>query len=193
MDLRERRRTETRGTIQRHAIRLFVERGYDATTVNDVAAEAGVSAMTVYRHFATKEDLVLYDDFDQLAAATIAEFPAVEPLADRIGQTVVRTFDQATTNDKDFLLDRLRLMVSTPALRARHLDSQYALQEALVTAICADSDDSTAEFRARSAASACLGIAYIALLRWAAEDGKTNLPDLFRDAFTSTFGHPLPR
>jgi AcrR family transcriptional regulator len=193
MDLRERRRTETRGTIQRHAIRLFVERGYDATTVNDVAAEAGVSAMTVYRHFATKEDLVLYDDFDQLAAATIAEFPAVEPLADRIGQTVVRTFDQATTNDKDFLLDRLRLMVSTPALRARHLDSQYALQEALVTAICADSDDSTAEFRARSAASACLGIAHIALLRWAAEDGKTNLPDLFRDAFTSTFGHPLPR
>ncbi len=191
MSLRERRRTETRGTIQRHAIRLFVERGYDATTVNDVAEAAGVSAMTVYRHFATKEDLVLYDDFDQLAAATIAELPATEPLADRIGQTVLRTFDQVATNDKDFLLDRLRLMISTSALRARHLDSQYTLQEALVTAICADSDDSTAEFQARSAASACLGVAHITLLRWAAEDGKTNLPDLFQEAFAATFGHPL--
>jgi AcrR family transcriptional regulator len=189
MSLRERRRAETRGTIQRHAIRLFVERGYDATTVNDVAAAAGVSAMTVYRHFPTKEDLVLYDDFGQLAAATITELPAVEPLADRIGQTVLRTFDQATTDDRDFLLDRLRLMISTSALRARHLDSQYALQEALVTAICADSDDSTTEFQARAAASACLGIAHIALLRWAADDGKTDLSALFLEAFTTTFGH----
>ena len=71
MTLRARQRTETRQRIQRVAIRLFSDRGYDATTVNEVADAARVSAMTVYRHFPTKEDLVLYDDFDQLAASTI--------------------------------------------------------------------------------------------------------------------------
>ncbi|MFG1817463.1 TetR/AcrR family transcriptional regulator [Kribbella sp. NPDC049174] len=188
MTIRERRRAETRTTIQRHAIRLFVDRGYDATTVNDVAVAAGVSAMTVYRHFATKEDLVLYDEFDQVAAATITELPADEPLVVRIARTLAATYDQAIA-DREFHLARLRLMISTAALRARHLDSQYATQEALVTALCAGSEDPALEFQARAAASACLGVLHIAVLRWAAEDGRPDLRTLFEEAFTATFGH----
>ncbi|MEK8105950.1 helix-turn-helix domain-containing protein [Micromonospora sp. M12] len=49
--MRAQRRAETQRTIQAHAVRLFTERGYDATTVHDVAEAAGVSPMTVYRHF----------------------------------------------------------------------------------------------------------------------------------------------
>jgi AcrR family transcriptional regulator len=190
MNLRERRRAETRSTIQRQAIRLFAERGYDATTVNEVASAAGVAAMTVYRHFPTKEDLVLYDDFAQVAAATIAEIPADEPLVVRIARTLAATYDQAIA-DREFHLARLRLMISTQALRARHLDSQYATQEALVTAICAGSDDPGLEYQARAAASACLGVAHIALLRWAAEGGEPELRELFAEAFEATFGHAL--
>jgi AcrR family transcriptional regulator len=191
VSLRQRQRAETRQRIQRQAIRLFAEQGYDATTVNEVAAAAGVAAMTVYRNFPTKEDLVLYDDFDQVAAATITELPATGSLADRIARTMLATFDLAIARDRDFLLTRLRLMISTPALQARHLDSQYRLQEAFVTAIRAGSTDPSLEFQARAAASACLGVAHIALLRWASEDGETSLPDLFRDAFTATFGHAV--
>lgn len=191
MSLRQRQRAETRQRIQRQAIRLFAEQGYDATTVNEVAAAAGVAAMTVYRNFPTKEDLVLYDDFDQVAAATITELPATGSLADRIARTMLATFELATAHDREFLLTRLRLMISTPALQARHLDSQYRLQEAFVTAIRAGSTDPSLEFRARAAASACLGVAHIALLRWASEDGETSLPELFRDAFTATFGHAV--
>jgi len=191
VSLRQRQRAETRQRIQRQAIRLFAEQGYDATTVNEVAAAAGVAAMTVYRNFPTKEDLVLYDDFDQVAAATITELPATGSLADRIARTMLATFDLAIAHDRDFLLTRLRLMISTPALQARHLDSQYRLQEAFVTAIRAGSTDAALEFQARAAASACLGVAHIALLRWASEDGETSLPDLFRDAFTATFGHAV--
>ena len=191
MSLRQRQRAETRQRIQRQAIRLFAEQGYDATTVNEVAAAAGVAAMTVYRNFPTKEDLVLYDDFDQVAAATITELPATGSLADRIARTMLATFELAIAHDRDFLLTRLRLMISTPALQARHLDSQYRLQEAFVTAIRAGSTDPSLEFQARAAASACLGVAQIALLRWASEDGETSLPDLFRDAFTATFGHAV--
>lgn len=184
MNLRDRQRADTRQRIQRQALRLFTDRGYDATTVNDVADAAGVSAMTVYRNFPTKEDLVLYDDFDQLTATTITELPATGSLTDRIGRTVLTILDLAATNEHDLLLTRLRLMISTPALQARHLDSQYRLQEAFVSAI-----DPALEYGARAAASAVLGVTHTALLRWAANNGEPNLADLFREAFTAAFGH----
>ncbi|TDW19509.1 TetR/AcrR family transcriptional regulator [Kribbella kalugense] len=184
MNLRDRQRADTRQRIQRQALRLFADQGYDATTVNEVADAAGVSAMTVYRNFPTKEDLVLYDDFNQQAATSIAELPSTGSLADRIGRAVLATLEQANT---DLLLVRLQLMITTPALQARHLDSQFRLQDAFVTAICAD--DPTLEYAASAAASAVLGVTHIALLRWAADDGKPELPPLFRKAFTATFGH----
>lgn len=184
MSLRDRQRADTRQRIQRQALRLFTGQGYDATTVNEVADAAGVSAMTVYRNFPTKEDLVLYDDFDQQAATSIAELPSTGSLADRIGRAVLATLEQANT---DLLLVRLQLMISTPALQARHLDSQFRLQDAFVRALRAD--DPTLEYPASAAASAVLGVTHIALLRWAADDGKPDLPALFREAFTATFGH----
>lgn len=184
MNLRDRQRADTRQRIQRQALRLFTDRGYDATTVNDVADAAGVSAMTVYRNFPTKEDLVLYDDFDQLTATTIAELPATGSLTDRIGRTVLTILDLAATNEHDLLLTRLRLMISTPALQARHLDSQYRLQEAFVSAI-----DPALEYGARAAASAVLGVTHTALLRWAADNGEPDLADLFQEAFIAAFGH----
>ncbi|GAA1589836.1 MULTISPECIES: TetR/AcrR family transcriptional regulator [Kribbella] len=177
MSLRDRQRADTRQRIQRQALRLFTDRGYDATTVNDVADAAGVSAMTVYRNFPTKEDLVLYDDFDQ----QIAELPADGSLTDRIGRTVLTILDRSAN---DLLLARLQLMISTPALQARHLDSQFRLQEAFVGAI-----DPTLEYAARAAASAVLGVTHTALLRWAAGNGEADLADLFREAFTSVFDH----
>jgi AcrR family transcriptional regulator len=184
MSLRDRQRADTRQRIQRQALRLFTDRGYDATTVNDVADAAGVSAMTVYRNFPTKEDLVLYDDFDQRAATTLTALPATGSLTDRFGRTVLTILDLVATNDHDLLLARLRLMISTPALQARHLDSQFRLQEAFVTAI-----DPTLEYGARAAASAVLGVTHTALLRWAADDGEPDLAGLFREAFAAAFGH----
>ena len=101
--------------------------------MNDVADAAGVSAMTVYRNFPTKEDLVLYDDFDQLAATTITEIPAT-------GRSPTASADRPDhprpgRHEQGLPARRLRLMISTPALQARHLDSQYRLQEAFVSAI----------------------------------------------------------
>lgn len=57
--LRERRRLEVRAELYRAALRLFAERGYDAVTTEQIAAEAGVSHSTLFRHVATKEELLL--------------------------------------------------------------------------------------------------------------------------------------
>lgn len=188
MNLRDRQRAETRLAIQTHAIRLFTSTGYDATTVNDVAVAAGVSAMTVYRHFPTKEDLVLYDEYDPLTAAVVAAQPADLPLSARIGRALEETAALGSSQEKAFLLTRLRLMISVPALRARHLDSQYATADAIVSALGGSCLGTEEEFRMRATASACLGAAHVALIRWAESDGEADLPGLIRQALASVFG-----
>jgi AcrR family transcriptional regulator len=193
--LRERRRSETRRLVQAHAVRLFTDHGYDAVTVADVAEAAGVSAMTVYRHFPTKEDLVLIDQPAQLIAEHVAASSPTQPLVRRVGSALIDAATISTGGNGDeqaanerFLLDCLRLMVSTPALRARHLDSQYALQQAIVDALGDDATDPDAAFRAQAATSACLAAMHTALTRWVEDDGHTRLPDLIARALTASFG-----
>jgi AcrR family transcriptional regulator len=191
--LREQRRAETQRMIQAHALRLFVERGYDDTTVNDVAEAAGVSPMTVYRHFPTKEDLVLIDQNGSLVAERMAATPAGQPLVRRIGSALVDSARTLTAGDDRFLLARLRLMISTPALRARHLDNHYVLQQAIVDGLGDQAADPEAAFQAEAAASACLAAMHTALVRWAKDDGRTDLPDLIAKALAATFGDEIPR
>ncbi|MDI3102143.1 MULTISPECIES: TetR/AcrR family transcriptional regulator [Streptomyces] len=143
--------------IQAHAGRLFTDHGYDAVTVADVAKAAGVSSMTVYRNFPTKGDLVLIDQPAQLIAEHVAASSATQPLVRRIGSALIDAATASTSGNGDeqaaderFLLDCLRLMVSTPALRPRHLDSQYALQQAIVEALGKDAADPDAAFRAEA-------------------------------------------
>ena len=57
-DWRSRKKAATRQTIQEHALRLFVEKGYDETTVEEIAAAAGVSHMTFFRYFPRLEAFV---------------------------------------------------------------------------------------------------------------------------------------
>jgi len=197
--LRALRRAETQRAIQAHAVRLFTERGYDATAVADVAEAAGVSPMTVYRHFPTKEDLVLVDQRGRLVAERIAASSAAQPLVRRIGSALVDAATMLTGDgigddsaaDRQFLLARLQLMISTPALRAKHLDNNFALQQAIVDALGDDDADPDAVFGAHAAASACLAVMHTALVRWAEDDGRTELPDLIAKALAAAFGEDV--
>ena len=198
--LRERQRAQTQRLIQEHAVRLFLERGYDQTTVSAVAAAACVSPMTLYRHFPTKEDLVLRDEYDPLIAARIAARPAAEPLIRRIGNALIEELDvaigtglddadgsaaaghDAPTVGRGLLLARLQLVLSTPALRARRWDAQYATQKAIVEALRGDSPDPDLEFRLSVATGACLAAASAALFRWVAAEGRPDLAQLMTQA-----------
>src|SRR5215475_6141459 len=77
-DLRERKRTRTRLAIQAEAIRLFAEKGYENTTVEDIAYAAAISPRTFFRYFPTKEDVVIWDEYDPVLEDLVAERPAGE-------------------------------------------------------------------------------------------------------------------
>src|SRR6188472_3195108 len=80
-DLRERKRTRTRLMIQTEALRLFAEKGYAETTVEDIAHAAAISPRTFFRYFPTKEDVVMWDEYDPIALDLIQSRPEDEPLA----------------------------------------------------------------------------------------------------------------
>ena len=79
--LRERKKLQTRLALARAAMRLFEERGYAATTIDDIAAEANVSRRTFFRYFASKEEAFLVDPAGKLEAlhVALAEGPPDEP------------------------------------------------------------------------------------------------------------------
>ena len=102
--LRDRQRAQIRADIRRAAFRLFVERGYDAVTTEEIATAAGVSPRTFFRHVPAKEELLLAPvRYGGAAIVNLLEGrPAVEsPDVALINAIITRTrsFEQADTDE----------------------------------------------------------------------------------------------
>jgi AcrR family transcriptional regulator len=192
-DWRQRKKTATSDRIRACALRLFREQGYDATTVEQIAAAAGVSHMTFFRYFPTKEDVVLSDSYDPLIASFIAQTPAAWPLIQRIRAVLVEGLRQVYDTDRDTLLAQVKLIVSTPALRERQWAGQLATQQVILQALEADQHDPHASFQARVTVAACLAAAGTAVLTWVENDGIPDLPDLIDQAFETLTGYSNAR
>jgi AcrR family transcriptional regulator len=188
-DWRQRKKTATRDRLRASALRLFREQGYDATTVEQIAAAAGVSHMTFFRYFPAKEDVALSDSYDPLIAAMLQQTPPTWPLIQRIRAVLVQGLRQVYDTDRDTLLAQNKLIVSTPALSERLWASQIATQQLILQALSASQDDPHPSFQDRVTVAACLAAATTAVLTWTENDGTPELPDLMEQAF-DTLTHP---
>jgi AcrR family transcriptional regulator len=123
--LRERKKAKTRSLIQEQALRLFRERGYAETSIEDIAEAAEVSPSTVFRYFPTKPDLVIYDDLDERMIeayrAQPPEFSAVQALR----ASFRHGFGGLAAEEMALQLQRERLMRSVPELQSAML-SEFA-------------------------------------------------------------------
>jgi AcrR family transcriptional regulator len=115
----ERRRRLVRADIGRVAIDLFAERGYDAVTVDDIAAAAGISQRTFFRYFATKDEVVLdYERrlVDRLVVAVAAR-PAGEGAVTALRNAYVDT-SRVVPDERERVVQLGRILAATPELRA---------------------------------------------------------------------------
>lgn len=119
MDQRTRRRQRNRAAIQEAALRLFERQGYEATTVAQIAREAGVSHMTFFRCFPSKEDVVLRDEYDPMLEELVREQPDTLPAVERIHRATLVGLGRVYEDNREALLARARLLLSIPALRSR--------------------------------------------------------------------------
>jgi len=120
--LRERKKARTRAAIQRHAIRLFREHGYDATTVEQIAAAAEVSPSTFFRYFPTKEDVLLRDDLDEAFVAAFREQPPGRALVPAVRATLREQFARMSEADQTQMRQANELALSVPSVRMRVMD-----------------------------------------------------------------------
>ncbi|TBO60387.1 TetR family transcriptional regulator [Streptomyces kasugaensis] len=136
---RERKKAATRQKIADTALRLFLERGYDAVGIRDVAAEADVAVTTLFSHFASKEALVFErdDDFEQrLTQAATGRAPD-EPLIPALRREIQALVRHCTA---DSAAPIWRLIDESPALREYEESMRLRHAESLATAIAADPD-----------------------------------------------------
>ena len=180
--LRERKKAETRRRIQQSALQMFLTKGYDATTVDQIAEAAGVSHMTFFRHFRTKEAVVESDDYDPLIAALIRARPPEEEPLTALHRALAEGLAAVYNADRDVLLARTRLILTTPALRAHMADNQHATQRLFAEALAArGSTGVTFELQVHSAAA--LAALTVALTSWVSSEGAEDLPQLVDRAF----------
>jgi AcrR family transcriptional regulator len=178
--LKQRRMARTKAEIQRCALALFVARGFEKTTVAEIAAAAEVSPMTVFRYFPTKEDLVLTDDFDEELVRKIKEGPADHGHVTRIALALLLSLAEASEAQQEAMLARLTLAARTPALRGRQWENISRTQEAIVEGVSALNVADRLQLSV--AAAACLSALTIVLFAWAERQGDPIA--LAREAFT---------
>ena len=173
----------SKGELELLALELFAERGFEATTVDDLAEAAGIGRRTFFRYFPSKNDVV-YGDFDAalegLRAALAATPPAV-PLWDSISAAVL-AFNALPAGAEPQHRVRMSLVLHTPALQA-HSTLRYAGWRAVIashaaTRLGVDVDSLEAQLVAHQS----LACAVTAYEQWLARPG-TDLQQLLAAAF----------
>lgn len=155
--LRERKKARTRADIQRHALRLFREQGYEQTTVAQIADAAEISPSTFFRYFATKEDVVLFDALDPALFAAFAAQPTeVGPLAAlRAGMRAV--YAALPPDELAEQIERARLILAVPELRRGALEQVVPAIQQLVDLLAQRAGHDALDADLRTYAGAVIG------------------------------------
>ena len=171
--LRERKKLRTREALAAAALRLFAERGYDQTTVEDIAAAADVSPRTFFRYFTSKEDAIFAEDEERSGLLSEALRPgsADEPVQVAVRRAVLALVEHQTSGTDG--LGRVRLVTRVPALVAWSLEHQARYEETVAQAVAERLHaDPNRDVRARIVAGAAFGALRAAMRAWAASDGE---------------------
>jgi AcrR family transcriptional regulator len=180
--LRERKKQKTRWAIQEHALRLIAQQGYEATTVEQIAAAAEISPSTFFRYFKTKEDVIVEDEYDPMLVELLAAAPLEGSPLTAMRQVLRVAFAQMSAADLEKILARTKLILSVPALRARNFENLVPTIELIASGLAGRLGRPADDFALHVFAGACIGAMLPAIFRWAQSDGKENLAELIDQA-----------
>ncbi len=173
------RSAATRSRLVDVALSLFESHGYDETTVEQIAAAAGVSHMTFFRHFPTKDAVLLDDPFDPLIAHAVVDQPRTYGPMQRVAVGLAAALADIDPGTDSTVRRRVAISARVPSLRAGMFENNKATEDAIAAALVADGSD---EFAARAAAAACLAAVATALLWWSQNESDATLGDIVGSA-----------
>lgn len=177
-NLREKKQAATREALYRASFALFAEKGFEATTVDEIAERAGVSRRTFFRYFESKESVVFakqpnrMERFRELVAANqhLGGFEAVVRASLALGPEFEEERDEAVLA-QSFIQD-------SPALFAADAARDLAWEQAIAEALANGSDAVERQRMARYVAGAILGLIRATMREWRRPDGPENLTEI---------------
>ncbi|MFJ4078975.1 TetR/AcrR family transcriptional regulator [Streptomyces iakyrus] len=189
--LRERKKIKTRRAIRSATYALVAERGYDATTVQQIAERAEVSPSTVFRYFPTKEDIVVTDDWGPVVAQELRSRPPGEAWADTLRKVLRTALDLSLAEEPEVTRLRTRLGVEVPAVRARMAESMAATGRLLREALAERSGLAPDSLELRVFAMSVMGGLMEVSQYWAETGHRDDIRDLV-DRALDVMEHGLP-
>jgi AcrR family transcriptional regulator len=171
LSLRERKKARTRAANQRHALRLFREQGYYATTVSQIAEAAEVSESTFFRYFPTKEEVVLWDDFDPRVVDVFRSQPPERRPVEALRIAMREVMGGMTAQDEGELRERMDLMLAVPELRMMVLDQMAGPMRLFGQLLAERSGRQPDDPAVRSMAGAIMGVSIGAMFAYADTPG----------------------
>jgi AcrR family transcriptional regulator len=179
-----------RAEIATTAITLFLANGFDATTIDDVAAATGVARRTFFRYFATKEDVVLgyLTDLGDTLCTALAARPPQEP----VWEALRRAMDDAKSmfmSDPARMKAILSLCDDTPSLRARHAEKAGHWRRGITVELARRLHvDPATDLRPATYAAAALGALDAVSEAWHGARHDTDIDTLLDEAFAALRG-----
>jgi len=190
--LRERKKLKTKAAIQKEALRLFLKKGFDETTIEEIAAAAEISPSTFFNYFSSKEDVVFQDELDPLILAAFDAQPEGTNPIRAIRTAMKSVFENLSPQQDGVMRERIALMSSTPALRAAMLAQFADLVGQVAVLVASRSGGSPTDFAIRNFSGALLGVMMSALFT-AVQDPKADLLEVADQAMAHLeAGLPLP-
>jgi len=159
LSLRDRKRERTRRALIDAAAELFERKGYDETTVAQIAAAAEIGTRTFFGYFASKED-ILFPDSDMRTRTTIEAIADRDPAEGPV-EVLVRALETVAEADADMVgpmaAVRMRLFRTVPAVRGKALQVQMAAQQQIARELHAAFPDELDRVKAAALAGAFTG------------------------------------
>ncbi len=176
----------THGELSHIALRMFVERGFEGTTVDEIAAAAGIGRRTLFRYFPSKNDLA-WGEFDGMLAQfriVLSSLPTDVPVREGLRRAVI-AFNTFPAAEMPFHRQRMWLLLNVPTLVAHSTLRYAAWRQVVAEYVASRSGDAPDALRPQSVAWACLGVCLATYERWLREE-DADLTALLDESFRRT-------
>jgi AcrR family transcriptional regulator len=183
--LRERKKRKTKRAVMDIALRLFAEKGFDATTVDEICAEVEISPSTFFRYFPTKEAAAFPDEDERIAVVerALRDRPADEPLHATFRRSALALLDHDLYAKGDFQA-RVALMAREPAILAYATQRQNEAADIFARIVAEQLGvDPRTDLRPRLVVQAAFAGVEAAWTVWINGDDSADLHALVNQAF----------
>lgn len=178
LPLRERKRLRAMRRIQSVALELFDEEGFDAVTIERIAELAEVSPSSVYRWFGTKEQLIIWDEYDPAALRAFQERLADAEPMEALREVVRLTMGAAFGDDAERVKLRLRLAFTNPSVEAASILQTHEMAQLIAGIIASYRGSNPDDLDIQVAAHGFVGALLGALRHWHASGFATPVEDI---------------